>query len=136
MYNRIKEIRLEKLAGSVSGLSAIPISLLQEFLKPVIGTMGIKAKMALQKAHYEMMNSNYKEVYQRVVMQDPLLKAFENKELLSEAFKVMIRYSPNLAAEPLVVKGYLRNIAHGDGVLSEQTLKSLLEAENKYVESK
>ena len=131
VYQTVKAIQMEKCA---EGITDLTFKLTQEFLKPTVGMMGSKSKMALQRAHFEMMAPKYKETYQRTVNQDSILKDYENKEALAEAYKVMIKFAPHLAAEPLIAKGFLRMFAHGDGIIPEQQLKSLMDAEGKYKE--
>ena len=130
IYSGIRQLRFEKTASS---LSDIPIRLVQDFMRPTVGNMAQQARMAFQESRFKALQSNYKTVFQKVVRMDPLLQEYDNKAELQEAYKVMIKFSPNIALEPMVVRYFLRMFIQGDGVISEQQVQRLSEAEEKFV---
>lgn len=133
IYSGVRLLRLEKHAESVGDMS---FKMIQELAKPTLGAMGQKGRTALQEARFKLLTSEYKSVFQRAVNQDPLLKEYGDKVSLQEAYKVMIKFAPTLALEPLVARSFLRMFIQGDGVIPEQQIERLSKAESQYTNAK
>ena len=108
----------------------------RDLLRPSIGAMGQEVRMAFQQAQYKLLQTKYKQVFAGIMRRDPILSEYPDKASLEEAYKVMIKFAPNLAAEPLVARSFLRYFAQNDGVIPEQQIDRLVQAENKYVNQK
>ena len=121
---------IKEAAGSEDALVSKVIT---ELLKPVAARVGTGLTQGARSLYRNVfVSGQYKNMFKQVTEMDPLLKNYADKKGLEDAYKLMIKYSPSLAEDAPVVKAFLRNYVHGDGVVNEQMIRLLSDAEASY----
>jgi hypothetical protein len=119
----LKEASEDALVGKLIG----------ELIKPVAGRIGTGLAQGARSLYRNVfVSGQYKNMFKQVVETDPLLKNYADKAGLEDAYRLMIKYSPTLAEDAPVTRAFLRNYVHGDGVINEQMIRLLSDAESSY----
>jgi len=101
----------------------------------VAGTLGIGTAV-INKAN-ERRRFNQVE---RTLLEDPWFSNLSDKSLVNKAYGLMVKYSPSMAADPIVARSFVRMLvqSEADGGMDNAnigTVQELLEAEKKFRDS-